>query len=119
MKGKGERERRGESLHLIRQIPLEKRKEKKKCSLCAKTYVCDCRLQNHYLESHKRHPAQSLRTVCPFCMTGLENKCALLMHVFMKHSYFKDAAKVALEERGHCSEKYSFVTKKTYCDICY
>ena len=118
MKGKGERERRGESLHLIKQIPLEKRKEKKKCSLCAKTYVCDCRLQNHYLESHKRHPAQSLRTVCPFCMTGLENKCALLMHVFMKHPCFKQAAKVALEERGHYRKKYSFITEYATCDIC-
>ena len=118
MKGKGERERRGESLHLIKQIPLEKRKEKKKCSLCAKTYVCDCRLQNHYLESHKRHPAQSLRTVCPFCTMGCNNKCVLLMHVFMNHSYFKKAAKIALEERGHRSEKYSFIPEQINCDIC-
>ena len=114
-----ESERR-EFLHIVKKIPLEKRKEnvEKICSMCAKIYSCDCSLQNHFLESHKRHPARSLSTVCPFCTTGCKNKCVLLKHVYMKHSSYKEAAKVALKERGHCDEKYSFITEQLNCEIC-
>ena len=110
-------------MKVIHFVPLEKRqklvKRENQCRVCLQRFSCECLLQKHFREKHKTKyycPRQDI--LCPHCLIRAENKCDVLMHIFMEHPKKKDVAREALLERKHTEVKYEFKKDILHCERC-
>ena len=110
-------------MKVIHYVPLEKRQKlvvgENQCRVCLQRFSCSCLLEKHFREKYKTRyycPRQDI--LCPHCGIRTENKCDVLMHIFMKHPDKKNVAREALLERKHYNGNYEFETGILHCDTC-
>ena len=108
---------------VIHFVPLKKRQKlvliENQCRVCLQRFSCECLLQKHFQEKHKTKyycPRQDI--LCPHCLIRAENKCDVLMHIYMEHPHKKNVALEALLERRHVEVKYEFEKDILHCDKC-